>query len=69
MPFARWLLAQHQREDDIGELARAAAKDGRFPRHGTYEEVKARILATMADTGAWATDSAAHTYWKEAGEP
>lgn len=33
--FTLWLLPQHIRTDDVGKLARAAAKSETFPRNKT----------------------------------
>ena len=69
MPFAPWLLLQHDRDDDIGRLARAARKDRDFPRRGTWEQVTRRLIARSADGGPWAAARAALYIWREAGYP
>nr|MBN1229220.1 hypothetical protein [Anaerolineae bacterium] len=39
--FTEWLLAQHDRRDSVGELARGAAADRRWPRKDkTFDEYK-----------------------------
>lgn len=38
-PFGQFLLSKKQSSGVIGELAQAAARDPRFPRHGNPEEV------------------------------
>lgn len=46
--FARWLLAQLKRDDDIGELARAAHSDPGFPIDGDFKAVSKRLNAVQA---------------------
>lgn len=67
--FGAWLLAQGDRPNDIGALARAARQDPLFPRYGDYDAVRDRVVATMADSDWWATCDAAHREWKDAGCP
>ena len=47
--FATWLLGQGKREDGIGDLARAAHRDPRYPIHGAMEDVAARLNKLEAD--------------------
>lgn len=47
--FGQWLLAQHKREDQIGELARCAKRDPRFPAHGDVQAVSRRLNELEAD--------------------
>lgn len=48
--FARWLLNQTDRNDDIGSLAKAAKADGGFPREGDALAVSKRLNAVQADS-------------------
>lgn len=41
--FARWLLDQQRRSDDVGELARAAAGDRGYPSDGDIKAVSKRL--------------------------
>jgi hypothetical protein len=41
--FGSWLLAQAGRDDAIGELARHARADPRFPRNGSPKDVSKRL--------------------------
>lgn len=36
-PFGTWLLAQIKRDDDVGDLAKVASRDPRWPREGDYK--------------------------------
>jgi hypothetical protein len=47
MTFARFLSAQKVRTDWIGDLARAAAKDPRFPWSGQPIDMQDRIRSAM----------------------
>ncbi|SCW56118.1 hypothetical protein SAMN02927924_01362 [Sphingobium faniae] len=47
--FARWLLAQQKRDDQIGELAKAARRDPRFPIEGCVADVGTRLNKLEAD--------------------
>lgn len=47
MTFGRYLSAQKVRDDWIGDLARAAVKDPRFPWSGEPLDMQARIRAAM----------------------
>lgn len=47
--FARWLLAQQKRDDQVGELAKAGHRDPRFPIDGGVKEVSARLNKLEAD--------------------
>ena len=47
MSFGRWLSSQKVRDDWIGELARSAAKDSRFPWAGEPLDMQDRIRAAM----------------------
>jgi uncharacterized protein YozE (UPF0346 family) len=48
--FGAWLLAQHSREDAIGELARQARRDPSFPRTGSPKDVSKRLNEIGADS-------------------
>jgi uncharacterized protein YozE (UPF0346 family) len=41
--FARWLLKQMKRDDDIGRLAAAAHADPAFPIDGDFRAVSERL--------------------------
>ncbi|WP_370175459.1 hypothetical protein [Sphingobium abikonense] len=47
--FATWLLGQSKREDAIGDLARAAHRDPRYPIDGAVEDVAGRLNKLEAD--------------------
>ncbi|MFA6114189.1 MAG: YozE family protein [Sphingomonas sp.] len=49
-PFGRWLLAQVAREDAIGDLARSAKADSRFPRDGDFEAISRRLNELQAES-------------------
>jgi len=47
--LGRWLLSQARRDDAIGQLAAAAARDSQFPRDGDYKAISGRLNAIGAD--------------------
>lgn len=47
--FGTWLLAQRHREDWIGRLGQAAARDRKFPQSGTPREAQARIASSLGE--------------------
>lgn len=47
--FATWLLGQSKRDDPIGDLARAAHRDPRYPIDGAVEDVAGRLNKLEAD--------------------
>lgn len=47
--FARWLLNQAGRSDQIGDLAKAARRDPAFPVDGDYNAVSKRLNEVQAD--------------------
>lgn len=49
LAFGAWLLCQGERKGLIGRLAKAATSDRGFPRRGSADEVRARLIATQAD--------------------
>lgn len=48
--FARWLLDQVGRTDEIGTLAKAAKADAAFPKQGDVLAVSKRLNAVQADS-------------------
>lgn len=50
MPLGRWLLDQTGREDAIGDLARAAKADAKFPRDGDLEAISRRLNELQAES-------------------
>lgn len=42
-PFVRWLLAQGDRNDPIGDLAKDARRDRNFPTNGSIAQVRAYL--------------------------
>lgn len=48
--FARWLLGQADRTDEIGILAKAAKADSAFPKEGDVLAVSKRLNAVQADS-------------------
>lgn len=66
MTFARFLSAQKDRTDWIGDLARAAAKDPRFPWSGQPIDMQDRIRSAMGgDAEALHAFQAALDEWNE----
>lgn len=47
-PFGTWLLAQMKREDEIGQLAKVAFTDRRFPRDGDYKAASKYLNSVSA---------------------
>ncbi|MEO7465593.1 MAG: YozE family protein [Sphingobium limneticum] len=47
-PFGKFILAQKEREDDIGNLAKVAVTDAKFPRDGDYKKVSAYLNSVGA---------------------
>ncbi len=48
--FARWLIDQIARSDDVGALAKAAKADAAFPKNGDAMAVSMRLNAVQADS-------------------
>lgn len=63
-PFGAWLLRQGSRPCYIGRLARYAARDRRFPRHGSPREVAARIAGQAWDEDTIAALQDAACEWR-----
>lgn len=63
-PFGAWLLRQRRRPCYIGRLARFAARDPGFPRHGSPREVTARIAGGVWDEDTIAALQDAATEWR-----
>jgi hypothetical protein len=61
--FGTWLLKQDKRDGIVGELARAAKADRRFPKKGTPEQVHAHLQAAQADGNTWAALEDAEMDW------
>lgn len=49
LAFGSWLLRQGERDGLIGRLAQAAIADRGFPRRGSVEEIRARLIISQAD--------------------
>jgi uncharacterized protein YozE (UPF0346 family) len=52
MSFKTWLLEQQHRDDPIGDLARDAAQDKRFPRRNAKLRTVVRYLEEQEATPA-----------------
>lgn len=63
-PFGAWLLSQRRRDDYIGELAKAAATDPRFPRRGSGRQVWDRITSQAFDQDTLTALQDALTEWR-----
>lgn len=48
--FGVWLLTQHDRSDWVGDLARAARADRKFPRAGDPEAVRSHPSSMQAES-------------------
>lgn len=64
MAFGRWLLAQQERAEGVGALAAAARTDPGFPRNGTANEVRARLMRLGADGDAFEQVDEAECSWR-----
>jgi hypothetical protein len=62
-PFGQWLLKQHQRDGWIGDLAKAAKSDPKFPKSGSPEDVRARLRELMAEGDMFEAVDDAETDW------
>ncbi len=61
--FAAWLLGQTRQPGTLGELAKAARLDPRFPKTGSADDIRARFSAAGADGDAFeALDDAERTF-------
>jgi hypothetical protein len=61
--FVAWLRDQGKKGGAIGELAKAARLDPRFPRTGSADDVRARFASAGADGDAFvALDDAERAY-------
>ncbi len=61
--FVAWLRDQGKRGGAIGELAKAARLDPRFPKTGSADDVRARFASAGADGDAFAAlDDAERDY-------
>lgn len=48
--FGTWLLTQHDRSDWVGDLARAARADRKFPRAGDPDTVRSHLSSMQAES-------------------
>ena len=48
MPFGRFILSKKQAPGEVGELAKAAARDASFPVEGSPREVSQRLNQVQA---------------------
>jgi len=62
-PFGKWLLEQKGRDGHIGELARWASLDPKFPVSGTVEDITARLTTLGADPDAFVALEDAELDW------
>lgn len=63
-PFGRFLLAQKDAPGPLGELAQSAARDPKFPRDGTPEQVSAQLHRHEAPTEFHEALEEAETTWR-----
>jgi hypothetical protein len=64
MTFGDWLLAQQNRADWIGDLARHAARDRGFPRSGAPGDIRRRVLGQAWDEDTLGALDDALTEWR-----
>lgn len=48
--FGAWLLTQHDRSGWVGDLARAARADRKFPRVGDSDAVRSHLNSMQAES-------------------
>ncbi len=61
--FGRWLLNQKDRDGWVGDLAKAARTDPKFPRDGDPNAVRARLRDTMAEGDMFEAVDDAESDW------
>lgn len=62
-PFGTWLLAQIKRDDDIGNLAKIAFRDPRWPRDGDYKTASKYLNSVSASIEMHEALAEAETDW------
>lgn len=62
-PFGTWLLTQVARKDWIGDLARAAKADRRFPRDGDPDTVRSHLGEQQAESDMLEAIDDAESIW------
>lgn len=62
-PFGTWLLAQVKRDDDIGDLAKIAFRDPRWPREGDYKAASKYLNSVSASVEMHEALAEAETDW------
>lgn len=66
--FGAWLLAQANRKDAVGTLAKIAKTDSAFPHSGNPEQVFGRLNATGADPEMFEAVEDAEVEWRASGD-
>ena len=61
--FGAWLLGQKKRDDWVGQLANAAARDPQFPRSGSVKDVYERLNALQAEGDMFQAVEDAESEW------
>ena len=61
--FGQWLLNQAHSDGWVGDLARAAKHDPKFPKHGDAEAVRARLRELGAEGDAFQAVDDAEMDW------
>jgi len=62
-PFGTWLLTQFNRDGWIGDLARAAKADRRFPRDGDPDMVRKHLSDNQAESDMLEAVDNAENIW------
>ena len=63
VPFGAWLLTQHHRSDWVGDLARAAKADRKFPREGDPDAVRLHLNKMQAESDMFEAVDDAERMW------
>ncbi|MFD1950264.1 hypothetical protein ACFSGX_05725 [Sphingomonas arantia] len=61
--FGGWLLQQKDREGWVGDLAKAARSDPKFPKAGDPEAVRGRLREMMAEGDMFEAVDDAESAW------
>lgn len=61
--FGAWLIEQAGKPGLVGKLAAGAAGDRAFPKTGTVEQVRARLVMTQADGDMFEALDDAESNW------